>query len=106
VFGHEETRRRSKTTLLPTCLTCALLAACHSTENARLARSNSGATYSAPAGTASNTGNAQSSNMSKDKRSDMSQSTMTISQATVQSIVTVPPGIDQGTADMHARSST
>ena len=42
---------RSKTTLLLTGMTCALLAACHSSDNASLARSNSGETYAAPAGT-------------------------------------------------------
>jgi hypothetical protein len=106
---------RSKTTLLLTGLTCALLAACQSTDKTSLARSNSGETYAAPAGTmpqtsmpasstastATDTGNAQSSNMS----SDVSQSTMNISSATVQSIVTVPRGMGQGSADMQAGTS-
>lgn len=91
--------------MLLTCLTCALLAACHSTENASLASSNSGATYAAPAGTATNTGSAQSSSMSKGKRSDISQSTTNISDATVQSIVTVPPGMDQGSTNTQAGTS-
>lgn len=104
---------RSKTTLLLTGLTCALLAACQSTDKTSLARSNGGDTYAAPAGTTpqtsmpasstastatdTDTGNAQSS--------DMSQSTMNISSATVQSIVTVPRGVGQGSADMQAGTS-
>ncbi|WP_215405173.1 hypothetical protein [Janthinobacterium sp. JC611] len=99
---------RSKTTLLLTGLTCTLLAACHSTENASLARSNSGETYAAPAGTtpqsspptsstaSTDTGNATGSSMSSD---------MNISYATVQSIETVPRSMDQGSADMQAGTS-
>ncbi|MDN2717013.1 hypothetical protein [Janthinobacterium sp. SUN120] len=108
---------RSKTTLLLTGLTCALLAACHSTEKTGLARSNSGETYAAPAGTtpqsstastasstATDTSNAQSS-MGSDMRNDANQSTMNISSATVQSIETVPRSMDQGSGDMQAGTS-
>ncbi|KHA77472.1 MULTISPECIES: hypothetical protein [Janthinobacterium] len=105
---------RSKTTLLLTGLTCALLAACQSTDKTSLARSNSGETYAAPAGTtppsstasatsstATDTGNA----MSSDMRNDANQSTLNISSATVQSIETVPRSMDQGSADMQAGTS-
>lgn len=108
---------RSKTTLLLTGLTCALLAACHSTDKTSLARSNSGETYAAPAGTtpqsstastasstAADTNNAQSS-MSSDMRNDANQSTMNISSATVQSIETVPRSMEQGSGDMQAGTS-
>lgn len=86
---------RSKKTLLLAGLACTLLVACHSTDSTRLARSNSGETYAAPAGTTP-----QSS-----MRADMDQSGMNISSATVQSIVTVPRGMDQGSADMQAGTS-
>ncbi|MGX9699445.1 hypothetical protein ACWYXK_20935 [Janthinobacterium lividum] len=102
---------RSKTTLLLTGLTCALLAACQSTDKTSLARGNSGETYAAPAGTAppsstasstaTDTGNA----MSSDMRNDANQSTLNISYATVQSIETVPRSMDQGSADMQAGTS-
>ncbi|MGX9715008.1 hypothetical protein ACWYXJ_12195 [Janthinobacterium lividum] len=102
---------RSKTTLLLTGLTCALLAACQSTDKTSLARGNSGETYAAPAGTAppsstasstaTDTGNA----MSSDMRNDANQSTLNISSATVQSIETVPRSMDQGSADMQAGTS-
>jgi len=105
---------RSKTTLLLTGLTCALLAACHATDQTSLARSNSGETYAAPAGTtppsstasttsstATDTGNA----MNSDMRNDVNQSTLNISSATVQSIETVPRSMDQGSADMQAGTS-
>ncbi len=86
---------RSKKTLLLAGLACTLLVACHSTDSTSLARSNSGETYAAPAGTTP-----QSS-----MRTDMDQSGMNISSATVQSIVTVPRGMDQGSADMQAGTS-
>ncbi|MDN2705080.1 hypothetical protein O0881_24125 [Janthinobacterium sp. SUN100] len=105
---------RSKTTLLLTGLTCALLAACHSTDKTSLARSNSGETYAAPASTtpqsstasstAADTSNAQSS-ISSDMRNDANQSTMNISSATVQSIETVPRSMEQGSGDMQAGTS-
>ena len=110
---------RSKTTLLLTGMTCALLAACHSTDKNSLASSNSGESYGAPAGTtphssmpacstastASVTSNARSASTSNDMRSDMSQSTMNLSYATVQSIVTVPRSLHQGSADSQAGTS-
>ena len=86
---------RSKKTLLLAGLACTLLVACHSTDSTSLARSNSGETYAAPAGTPP-----QSS-----MRSDTDQSGMNISSATVQSIETVPRGMDQGSADMQAGTS-
>ena len=86
---------RSKKTLLLAGLACTLLVACHSTDSTSLARSNSGETYAAPAGTTP-----QSS-----MRTDMDQSGMNISSATVQSIETVPRGMDQGSADMQAGTS-
>ena len=86
---------RSKRTLLLAGLACTLLVACHSTDSNSLARSNSGETYAAPAGTTP-----QSS-----MRADMDQSGMNISSATVQSIETVPRGMDQGSADMQAGTS-
>jgi hypothetical protein len=86
---------RSKKTLLLAGLACTLLVACHSTDSTSLARSNSGETYAAPAGTTP-----QSS-----MRADMDQSGMNISSATVQSIETVPRGMDQGSADMQAGTS-
>ncbi|WP_298410659.1 hypothetical protein [Janthinobacterium sp.] len=86
---------RSKKTLLLAGLACTLLVACHSTDSNSLARSNSGETYAAPAGTTP-----QSS-----MRADMDQSGMNISSATVQSIETVPRGMDQGSADMQAGTS-
>ena len=86
---------RSKKTLLLAGLACTLLVACHSTDSNSLARSNSGETYAAPAGTTP-----QSS-----MRTDMDQSGMNISSATVQSIETVPRGMDQGSADMQAGTS-
>ena len=42
---------RSKNTLLLTGVMCTLLAACHSTDDTAMARSTSGETYAAPAGT-------------------------------------------------------
>lgn len=86
---------RSKKTLLLAGLACTLLVACHSKDSTSLARSNSGETYAAPAATTP-----QSS-----MRSDTDQSGMNISSATVQSIVTVPRGMDQGSADMQAGTS-
>ena len=91
---------RSKKTLLLAGLACTLLVACHSTDSTSLARSNSGETYAAPAGTAP-----QSSMPASSMRSDTDQSGMNISSATVQSIVTVPRGMDQGSADMQAGTS-
>ncbi|MEG1325110.1 MAG: hypothetical protein RSD99_09485 [Janthinobacterium sp.] len=103
---------RSKTTLLLTGLTCALLAACHSTENASLARSNSGETYAAPAGTtpqsstpASSTASTDTGNAMRNEMAQSGQSSMNISYATVQSIETVPRSMDQGSADMQAGTS-
>ena len=113
---------RSKKTLLLAGLSCILLAACHANDNTNLARSNSGETYTAPAGTtpqsstasstsstATDTGNAMSSStssdMRNDTRNDMSQSSMNISSATVQSIETVPRSMDQGSADMQSGTS-
>ncbi|MEG1051662.1 MAG: hypothetical protein RSF79_06385 [Janthinobacterium sp.] len=103
---------RSKTTLLLTGLTCALLAACHSTENASLARSNSGETYAAPAGTtpqsstpASSTASTDTGNAMRNEMAQSTQSTMNISYATVQSIETVPRSMEQGSADMQAGTS-
>jgi hypothetical protein len=91
---------RSKKTLLLAGLACTLLVACHSTDSTSLARSNSGETYAAPAGTAP-----QSSMPASSMHSDTDQSGMNISSATVQSIVTVPRGMDQGSADMQAGTS-
>ncbi|KAB8063614.1 hypothetical protein [Janthinobacterium violaceinigrum] len=106
---------RSKKTLLLAGLSCILLAACHANDNTNLARSNSGETYAAPAGTtpqsstasrtATDTGNAMSSSTSSDMRNDMSPSSMNISSATVQSIETVPRSMDQGSADMQSGTS-
>ena len=91
---------RSKKTLLLAGLACTLLAACHSTDSTSLARSNGGETYAAPAGTAP-----QSSVPASSMRSDTDPSGMNISSATVQSIETVPRGMDQGSADMQAGTS-
>jgi hypothetical protein len=91
---------RSKKNLLLAGLACTLLVACHSTDSTSLARSNSGETYAAPAGTTP-----QSSMPASSMRSDTDQSGMNISSATVQSIVTVPRGMDQGSADMQAGTS-
>lgn len=91
---------RSKKTLLLAGLACTLLVACHSTDSTSLARSNSGETYAAPAGTTP-----QSSMPASSMRGDTDQSGMNISSATVQSIETVPRGIDQGSADMQAGTS-
>ena len=91
---------RSKITLLLAGLACTLLVACHSTDSTSLARSNSGETYAAPAATTP-----QSSVPASSMRSDADQSGMNISSATVQSIVTVPRGMDQGSADMQAGTS-
>lgn len=91
---------RSKKTLLLAGLACTLLVACHSTDSTSLARSNSGETYAAPAATTP-----QSSMPASGMRSDKDQSGMNISSATVQSIVTVPRGMDQGSADMQAGTS-
>ena len=91
---------RSKITLLLAGLACTLLVACHSTDSTSLARSNSGETYAAPAATTP-----QSSMPASSMRSDTDQSGMNISSATVQSIVTVPRGMDQGSADMQAGTS-
>ena len=118
---------RSKTTLLLTGVLCTLLAACHSTDDTAMARSASGETYAAPAGTApasstagtagaattatTATGNAMSSNvssnMSNNAGSDMDQgqSSLNISSATVQSIDAVPRGMDQSSGDMQAGTS-
>ena len=91
---------RSKKNLLLAGLACTLLIACHSTDSTSLARSNSGETYAAPAGTTP-----QSSMPASSMRSDTDQSGMNISSATVQSIETVPRGMDQGSADMQAGTS-
>ena len=91
---------RSKKILLLAGLACTLLVACHSTDSTSLARSNSGETYATPAGTTP-----QSSMPASSMRSDTDQSGMNISSATVQSIVTVPRGMDQGNADMQAGTS-
>lgn len=91
---------RSKITLLLAGLASTLLVACHSTDSTSLARSNSGETYAAPAATTP-----QSSVPASSMRSDADQSGMNISSATVQSIVTVPRGMDQGSADMQAGTS-
>lgn len=118
---------RSKTTLLLTGVLCTLLAACHSTDDTAMARSASGETYAAPAGTTpasstagtagaattatTATGNAMSSNvssnMSNNAGSDMDQgqSSLNISSATVQSIDAVPRGMDQSSGDMQAGTS-
>ena len=91
---------RSKITLLLAGLACTLLVACHSTDSTSLARSNSGETYAAPAATTP-----QSSMPASSMHSYTDQSGMNISSATVQSIVTVPRGMDQGSADMQAGTS-
>lgn len=115
---------RSKTTLLLTGVLCTLLAACHSTDDTAMARSASGETYAAPAGTTpasstagtagaatTATGNAMSSNvssnMSNNAGSDMDQgqSSLNISSATVQSIDAVPRGMDQSSGDIQAGTS-
>lgn len=125
---------RSKNTLLLAGVLCTLLAACHSTDDTTMARSTSGETYAAPAGTtpagrtasttsssAGDTGNAMSSsttgntsnNMgnnvgnsaSNSSSSDTGQSSLNISSATVQSIDAVPRGMDQSSGDMQAGSS-
>ena len=91
---------RSKRTLLLAGLASTLLVACHSTDSTSLARSNSGETYAAPAATTP-----QSSMPASSMRSNTDQSGMNISSATVQSIVTVPRGMDQVSADMQAGTS-
>lgn len=125
---------RSKNTLLLAGVLCTLLSACHSTDDTTMARSTSGETYAAPAGTtpagrtasttsssAGDTGNAMSSsttgNMSNNMSnnmgnsasnsasSDTGQSSLNISSATVQSIDAVPRGMDQSSGDMQAGSS-
>lgn len=101
---------RSKTTLLLTGMTCALLAACHSSDNASLARSNSGETYAAPAGTTPQSSTPASTTASTATDTGMSgdmagQSGMNISSATVQSIETVPRSMDQSSADMQSGTS-
>ena len=101
---------RSKTTLLLTGMTCALQAACHSSDNASLARSNSGETYAAPAGTTPQSSTPASTTASTATDTGMSgdmagQSGMNISSATVQSIETVPRSMDQGSADMQSGTS-
>ena len=97
---------RSKTTLLLTGMTCALLAACHSSDNASLARSNSGETYAAPAGTTPQSSTTASTATDTGMSGDMAgQSGMNISSATVQSIETVPRSMDQSSADMQSGTS-
>ena len=101
---------RSKTTLLLTGMTCALLAACHSSDNASLARSNSGETYAAPAGTTPQSSTPASTTASTATDTGMSgdmagQSGMNISSATVQSIETIPRSMDQSSADMQSGTS-
>lgn len=91
---------RSRRTLLLAGLASTLLVACHSTDSTSLARSNSGETYAAPAATTP-----QSSMPASSMRSNTDQSGMNISSATVQSIETVPRGMDQGSADMQAGTS-
>lgn len=92
---------RAEKTLLLAGLACTLLVACHATDNTDLARSNSGETYAAPASSTAST----ATDTGKAMRSDLSQSSMNISSATVQSIVTVPRGMDQGSADTQAGTS-
>ena len=105
---------RSKKNLLLTGLACALLAACHA-DNPSLARGNSGETYAAPAGTtpqttmpASSTTNATASSTTTDTMNgsgDAGQAGLNISSATVQSIDTVPRGMDQSGGDMQTGTS-
>ena len=123
---------RSKNTLLLTGVMCTLLAACHSTDDTAMARSTSGETYAAPAGTTpagstagtttdtsgtmssstssntgSNTANTMSSNAGNNMGNDAAQgqSSLNISSATVQSIDAVPRGMDQSSGDMQAGTS-
>ena len=105
---------RSKKTLLLTGVACALLAACHATDSPSLARSNSGETYAAPAGTtpqttmpASSTTNATASTTTDTMNGsgDTGQAGLNISSATVQSIDTVPRGMDQSGGDMQTGTS-
>ena len=119
---------RSKNTLLLTGVMCTLLAACHSTDDTAMARSTSGETYAAPAGTtpagstagtttdnsgtmssstSSNAGNTMSSNAGNNMGNDAAQgqSSLNISSATVQSIDAVPRGMDQSSGDMQAGTS-
>lgn len=106
---------RSKKTLLLTGVACALLAACHATDSPSLARSNSGETYAAPAGTtpqttmpASSTTNATASSTTTDTMNgsgDTGPAGLNISSATVQSIDTVPRGMDQSGGDMQTGTS-
>ena len=111
---------------------CTLLAACHSTDDTAMARSTSGETYAAPAGTTpagstagtttdtsgtmssstssntgSNTANTMSSNAGNNMGNDAAQgqSSLNISSATVQSIDAVPRGMDQSSGDMQAGTS-
>lgn len=119
---------RSKNTLLLTGVMCTLLAACHSTDDTAMARSTSGETYAAPAGTtpagstagtttdnsgtmssstSSNAANTMSSNAGNNMGNDAAQgqSSLNISSATVQSIDAVPRGMDQSSGDMQAGTS-
>ena len=123
---------RSKNTLLLTGVMCTLLAACHSTDDTAMARSTSGETYAAPAGTTpagstagtttdnsgpmssstssnagSNAANTMSSNAGNNMGNDAAQgqSSLNISSATVQSIDAVPRGMDQSSGDMQAGTS-
>ena len=119
---------RSKNTLLLTGVMCTLFAACHSTDDTAMARSTSGETYAAPAGTTpagstagtttdtsgtmssnagSNAANTMSSNAGNNMGNDAAQgqSSLNISSATVQSIDTVPRGMDQSGGDMQTGTS-
>ena len=105
---------RSKKTLLLTGVACALLAACHATDSPSLARSNSGETYAAPAGTtpqttmpASSTTNATAGTTTDTMNGsgDTGPAGLNISSATVQSIDTVPRGMDQAGGDMQTGTS-
>ncbi|WP_156894932.1 hypothetical protein [Janthinobacterium sp. 1_2014MBL_MicDiv] len=100
---------RSQTPLLLTGMLCALLAACHATDDAGLARSNSGVIYAAPAATTPQSTPASTATSTATDTSNMSNdtapATLNISSATVQSIETVPRGMDQGSGDMQAGTS-
>ncbi|MGK5044877.1 hypothetical protein ACQ4WP_03115 [Janthinobacterium sp. GB4P2] len=62
-------------------LACTLLVACHATDNASLTRSNSGASYAAPASSTTSIATDTGKAMSSDMRSEISQSSMNISSA-------------------------
>lgn len=103
---------RSQTPLLLTGMLCTLLAACHTTDDASLARGNSGESSAAPAATtpqssmpASSAASTASTSTDTGNMSDDTASSLNISSATVQSIETVPRGMDQGSGDMQAGTS-